>query len=126
MDDEEVVRDVAAQMLLELGYEVLLAPDGAVAIECYRSALAAGRPVDVVLLDLTIPGGMGGGETVAKLRELDPDVKAIVSSGYSHDPILADYRAYGFQGMIAQPYTIVTMSTVLRSLLEDPRQPPPP
>ena len=71
-------------------------------------------------MDLTIPGGLGGKEAIVKLRELDPNVRAVVSSGYSNDPVMADFRAYGFQGVITKPYTIAAMSRVLRSLLEQP------
>jgi len=123
MDDEEFIRDIAGRILRELGYEVECANDGAEAIEKYRAARDAGKPVDVVLMDLTIPGGLGGKEAIGKLRELDPNVRAIVSSGYSNDPVMADYQAYGFQGVIAKPYTIATMSTVLRALLEKPQRP---
>ena len=121
MDDEEIIKEIAGEMLRELGYEAESAKDGEEAIEKYRAALVAGKPFDVVLMDLTIPGGLGGKEAIGKLRELDPNVKALVSSGYSNDPVMANYRDYGFQGVITKPYTIATMSKVLRSLLEEPQ-----
>lgn len=123
MDDEKLIREIAGKMLRELGYEAEFARDGAEAIAKYRDALSAGRPFDVVLMDLTIPGGLGGKETIGTLRELDPEVRALVSSGYSNDPVMADHRMYGFKGVISKPYTITTLSMALRSLLEQPERP---
>ncbi len=106
MDDEDMVRKVTKFMLEHHGYEVILVCDGAEVIEQYRRAMLDGRPFDVVLMDLTIPGGMGGKEAIAKLLELDPEVRAIVASGYSNDPVMADYRSHGFRMVIPKPYTI--------------------
>jgi two-component system, cell cycle sensor histidine kinase and response regulator CckA len=80
--------------------------------------IAAGRRYDLVIMDLTVPGGIGGLETIRRLRELDPKVRAIVSSGYSSDPVMADYRAHGFAGMIPKPYRIVDFARVIRQVLE--------
>ncbi len=113
MDDEKVVRDAVGSMLQRLGYEVSYSTDGEEAIDRYSSALKARAKYDAVILDLTIPGGMGGKQTISKLRELDPDIKAIVSSGYSNNPVMSDYKNYGFSGILAKPYTLSQLSKVL-------------
>lgn len=113
MDDEEMVRRIVGQMLSLLGYDADYAHDGAQALGLYRSNLEAGTPFDAVIMDLTIPGGMGGKETIKKLLELDPDVKAIVSSGYSNDPIMSDYRTHGFKAVIVKPYRVQELGEVL-------------
>ncbi|HAK60612.1 MAG TPA: hypothetical protein DCO77_09555, partial [Nitrospiraceae bacterium] len=95
VDDEEIVRNVAGTMLNELGYDVAFAKNGSEAIDVYRKNKESGSPFSAVIMDLTIPGGMGGKEAVLKLAAFDPDVKAIVSSGYSNDPIMAEYTDYG-------------------------------
>ena len=118
MDDEVSVQDVAGEILKRIGYEVEFAGDGAEAIERYRRAKESGAPFDAVIIDLTIPGGMGGKEAIKKLREFDPQVKAIVSSGYSNDPIMADHRKYGFSGVVPKPYRIHEMSRVLHEVLQ--------
>lgn len=119
MDDEREVGDAAAGMLEHLRHEVELAADGAEAIKLYKKARKSERPFDIVILDLTIPGGMGGEETVKKLIEIDPDVKAIVSSGYSNDPVLTDYQDYGFSAVMSKPYRIKEWRKVLRSVLKE-------
>ncbi|MEW6326370.1 MAG: ATP-binding protein [Thermodesulfobacteriota bacterium] len=113
MDDEEVVRDVAGEMLKHMGYTVKFAKDGVEAIDLYMKAKSSGRPFDVVIMDLTIPGGMGGKEAIKRLREIDPSVKAVVSSGYSNDPVMADFKSYGFSGIVAKPYKIEELGRVL-------------
>jgi CheY-like chemotaxis protein len=120
MDDEEVVREVVGTMLKHLGYEVIFASDGIEAIDLYSAALKSGRKFDSVIMDLTIPGGMGGKEAVAKLKELDTEVLAIVSSGYSNDPVMANFRDFGFSGCVAKPFRIDELGTLLAQLL--PRQ----
>ncbi|MBK8476581.1 MAG: response regulator [Opitutaceae bacterium] len=117
MDDEAPIRKLATAMLRRLGCEVELAADGQAMVDAYCSAREAGRPFDAVVMDLTVPGGMGGLEALERLRALDPDVQAIVSSGYSSDPVLANYRSYGFSGRVAKPYEIADFGRVLREVL---------
>ncbi|MDI6791555.1 MAG: PAS domain S-box protein [bacterium] len=117
MDDEEDVREATGWLLKGLGYEVEFAGDGAEAVDLYNEARKVGRPFGGVILDLTIPGGMGGKETMQKLVEIDPEVKVIVSSGYSNDPIMADFEEYGFSGVAAKPYDIRKLSEVLYNVI---------
>ncbi len=121
MDDEEIVRTVAGEMLTNLGYDIEFAQDGAEAIELYAKAMASGRSFDCVIMDLTVPGGMGGRDAVKKLRELDPAAKVIVSSGYSNDPIMADFTTYGFSGVVSKPYTINNLSETVHALVSKGR-----
>jgi PAS domain S-box-containing protein len=116
MDDEEMVREVLGRMLAHLGYEAKFAGDAGETIEMFVQAQESGDIFAVVILDLTIPGGMGGQETMARLLEIDPQVKAIVSSGYSDDPIMADFSKYSFSGVIAKPYRISELSSVLNKV----------
>ncbi|MFH1148496.1 MAG: PAS domain S-box protein [Pseudomonadota bacterium] len=104
MDDDEAVRNVGGEILKHLGYKVGLAGNGAEAVKRYAEARESGQPFDVVILDLTIPGEMGGKETMEKLLKIDPAVRAIVCSGYSNDPIMTEYAKFGFRGVIAKPY----------------------
>lgn len=122
MDDEEQIRDLAGELLCLLGYEVDTARDGEEAIELLRSAKAAGRLYDAAILDVTIPGGMGGREVIRRLAAIDPDIKGIVSSGYSHDPIMADYERYGFTGVIPKPYNARRLSEILRTVIGKDRR----
>ncbi|MGC2063160.1 MAG: ATP-binding protein, partial [Thermodesulfovibrionales bacterium] len=118
-DDEEVVRSIAGEILGYFGCDVAYSCDGAEAIVLYQEAMKAGRPFDVVMLDLTIPGGMGGRETIERLREIDPDVRAIVVSGYSNDPIMAQYQSYGFCGVVTKPYRMIDLNKTLQRVLHD-------
>ena len=117
MDDEEMIRHVAGEILGVLGYDVEFAREGAEAIERYRTAREEGRPFDAVVMDLTISGGMGGKDAIGKLREYDPGVKAIVSSGYSNDPVMARYGDYGFKDVIVKPYKSAELSRKLHALV---------
>lgn len=117
MDDEEIIREVAAQMLKHIGYHVETAADGAEAIALYQKEKESEQPFDAVILDLTIPGGMGGKETLARLMEINPDIKAIVSSGYSDDPVMSDFKIHGFRGSLAKPYRMEEMSNALQRAL---------
>jgi CheY-like chemotaxis protein len=117
MDDEENIRDVAGEMLDFLGYEAEFAGDGAEAVDLFKSRLGSSEPFAAVLLDLTVQGGMGGKEAAEILRGIDPDVKVIASSGYSNDPIMADYKSYGFSGIISKPYQLSDLKQVLAQVL---------
>jgi PAS domain S-box-containing protein len=117
MDDEEIVRSVAGEMLKSLGYDVEFAERGETAIDRFLNARESGRPFDALIIDLTIPGGMGGKDTIGKLSSIDPEVKAIVSSGYSNDPVMADYRSYGFSAVLTKPYKIRELSETLRHVI---------
>jgi PAS domain S-box-containing protein len=118
MDDEDFIRELVSVMLPKMGYDVVLAQDGQAAIDIYKEELEVGNPFDAVILDLTVPGGMGGKETVRRLRALDPNVRAIVSSGYSNDPVMANHARYGFCGAVKKPYLIQDMSQLLNSVIK--------
>ena len=118
MDDEDFIRELVSAMLPKMGYEVAVALDGQAAVEIYKEALEAGNPFDAVVLDLTVPGGMGGKEAVRQLRALDPNVRAIVSSGYSNDPVMANHARYGFCGAVKKPYLIQDMSQLLNAVIK--------
>ena len=117
MDDEEMVREVLGKMLANLGYEAKFAQDGAEAVEKFAAAQKTGGKFQAVILDLTVPGGVGGKDTIKKLLDIDPQVKAIVSSGYSDDPIMANFKAYGFSGVIAKPYKVLDLAEVLHDII---------
>jgi CheY-like chemotaxis protein len=121
MDDEEIVRYVAGGILEETGYEVAYAENGEEAIRLYQEAMAAGHSFDVVLMDLTVPGGMGGKECIHRIREIDPDVKAIVSSGYAEDPVMAEYRDHGFSEVVPKPYKMAGLCAAVHRLVEQRR-----
>jgi len=117
MDDEEMIRDVSGEMLRLLGYEAVCAADGEAAVELFKRAMEQGKPFDAVILDLTVTEGMGGLETMERLLEVDPGVRAIVSSGYSQDPIMSEYARHGFSAVIAKPYRVVEFGAVVKSVL---------
>ncbi|MFC1715713.1 PAS domain S-box protein [Candidatus Poribacteria bacterium] len=117
MDDEEVVRELVRNMLDNLGYEVTVTTNGTEVIELYKKAMESDNSFDAVIVDLTVPGGMGGKWAIHRLMEIDPEVKAIVSSGYSNDPVMTDFREYGFKDAIAKPYKVAELSAVLRKVL---------
>ncbi|NIP29854.1 MAG: response regulator [Candidatus Dadabacteria bacterium] len=104
MDDEETIRDVANEILSKNGFKFLSAENGDEAIRIYKEYLDQGERIDLVILDLTIPGGLGGNETLNELKKLDPDVKAIVSSGYSNNHVMSEYKKYGFVNYLEKPY----------------------
>lgn len=116
MDDQEPILKMVTRMLGKMGYEVVSAIDGIQTIDIYREAYDAKRPFDLVILDLTVPGGMGGAKTIPELLKIDPNVKAVVSSGYSNDPIMANYENYGFCGVVPKPYAKEQLGEVLNKI----------
>lgn len=119
MDDEEIIREVVGALLKHLGYTVGYARDGLETIQAYQQAKVAGAPFDTILMDLTIVDGMGGRETMERLLQLDPEVKAIVSSGYSTDPIMSRFRDYGFVAALDKPYKLNELNAILEEVLSE-------
>src|SRR5512137_2588891 len=106
MDDEQIILDVTLEVLRFLEYDVMVARDGAAALELYKNEKAAGVSFDLVILDIRVPDGLGGKDTIALLKAFDPAVKAIVSSGHSHDPVVQNFMHHGFSGRLSKPYKI--------------------
>jgi CheY-like chemotaxis protein len=117
LDDEDYVRQVCAAMLRNLGYQAVCVETGEEAVDVFEASLRSGRKFDGVILDLTIRGGMGGVATIRKLKELDAEVVAIVSSGYSTDAVLSDHTSYGFPGSVSKPYNAEELSDVLSRVI---------
>ncbi|WP_457570484.1 hybrid sensor histidine kinase/response regulator [Desulfovulcanus sp.] len=117
MDDEQDLLEVTKELLEQLGHEVTCVQDGQQAVDEYIRAQKNGRPYDVVILDITVPGGMGGKEAIIKLKEFDPQVKAVVSSGYSTDPIIANHKDYGFVAGIIKPYKMDDLHDLIQRTL---------
>ncbi|MBI5896676.1 MAG: response regulator, partial [Desulfobacterales bacterium] len=117
MDDEEFIRELAREMLNLIGYDVTAVKNGEEALRVYKEALDEGSGFDAVILDLTVPGAMGGKEAIKHLHAIDHKVKAIVSSGYSNDPIMANYSAFGFRQAVQKPYRIQDISEALKAVL---------
>ncbi|MBF0224163.1 MAG: PAS domain-containing protein [Desulfobacterales bacterium] len=116
MDDEKMILDMTGRLLNFMGYETVFAMDGKQAMDIYTEAFKSQHPFDLVILDLTVPAGMGGAKTVQELLKIDPYVKAIVSSGYSNDPIMANYQDYGFCGVLAKPFTKAEIEDALKKI----------
>ena len=117
MDDEEEIQEVLGEMLQHLGFDVDFASEGELAMKNYAQALHNGSPYAATILDLTIPGGMGGKETLRQIKALHPEATVIVSSGYSNDPVMARFQQFGFSGVIAKPYNLLDLSKVLSQVL---------
>ena len=118
MDDEEAVRELVGEALQLMGHEVELVANGQRAVEAYGSAKDQRRPFDLAILDLTVRAGMGGEEAIQMLLRIDPDVKAIVMSGYGNDPVLKEPERYGFKGVLAKPFDIVKLQEVLSLVMK--------
>ncbi len=116
MDDEESIRLLVGEMLRHLGYEVQCVAEGKEALERYQKAYHTHQPFNAVILDLTVPGGLGGKDTIEQLRQFDPQVKSIVTSGYSNDPVLSRYSTFGFHGVVAKPFRLAELSQVLQQI----------
>jgi len=122
MDDEDLVREMAIGMLEHLGCDARGARDGSEAIGMFKDAAMGGTPFDLVVLDLTVPGRMGGKEACARLLELDPDARVVVCSGYSSDPVMSDHTAYGFRGLLAKPFHLNELKRVVEQVLAAPTE----
>jgi CheY-like chemotaxis protein len=118
MDDEQIILDVTHEVLKFLNYDVMSAKDGLTAIDLYKKEKAAGVPFDIVILDLSVPKGLGGKETIEQLRNFDPVVKAVVSSGYTNDPVVQDFSHYGFSERLTKPYKINDMKNLLERVIK--------
>ena len=119
MDDEENVRETVKEILTHLGFEAACAANGEETLNSYKKAKETGMPFDAVIMDLTIKGGMGGKEAIGELLKIDSEVKAIVSSGYSNDPIMADFKKHGFSGAVAKPYKVEELAKALNKVLQE-------
>jgi two-component system cell cycle sensor histidine kinase/response regulator CckA len=117
MDDEVVVRRVASQALRRAGYEVTTVLDGREAVDCYAQARARGQDIAVAILDLTVPGGMGGREAAQRILEVDPRARLIVSSGYSEDLDITEFARHGFHGVLTKPYDAPTICAVVAKVV---------
>lgn len=117
MDDQEMLHEVAEEMLEELGFQTVHADDGIEAIEKYRQAKTGGEQIDLIIMDLTIPGGMGGKEAVQKILSLDADAKVIVCSGYSNDSVMSQYEEYGFKAALSKPYDLDELEKTISKAL---------
>jgi two-component system, cell cycle sensor histidine kinase and response regulator CckA len=117
MEDERMVRNVACEMLRLIGYDVECVSDGREAIDAYKQAQENGNPFAAVIMNLTVPGAMGGKEAIGELLRIDPNTRAIVSSGYPHDPVMDRFRGYGFKGMVSKPYDMEELNGVLHTVI---------
>lgn len=117
MDDEAEVRATVGEMLTYLGYEVYFAAEGKEAIQMYLDARKS-APYDLIMLDLTVKGGMGGRDTLTELLKTDPKVQAVICSGYSGDQVMTNYQEYGFKGVVKKPYTIEELSGVIYQVIK--------
>lgn len=118
MDDEDYILRVAASMLETMGHRTDTAADGARAVDMYRRAMESGKGYDMVILDLTVPGEMGGMEAAREILKSDGEAVLVVSSGYSNAPIMGDYKSHGFSGVLAKPYTLREMERLMSSLVD--------
>ncbi|HUW85600.1 MAG TPA: response regulator [Methanoregula sp.] len=118
MDDEQIILDVTHEVLKFLDYDVTSATDGLAAIDLYKKEKSAGAPFDIVILDLSVSQGMGGKETIEQLRKFDTGVKAVVSSGYTDDPVVQDFLHYGFCERLTKPYKIDDLKNLLEKLMK--------
>lgn len=121
MDDDASIRNITKQMLTSIGYSVCFAKDGVEAIDIYANAIKDRQPFDVVILDLTIQGGMGGKDAIKELLKIDPNVNAIITSGYSNDPAMTNFTRYGFKNVVAKPYKLEELSKILQEVIMDNR-----
>ena len=117
MDDDSLLREISEEMLLNLGYDVTQSPDGGDALSQYKEAMNTKNNIDLVIMDLTIPSGIGGKEAIKLIQKIDPEVKVLVSSGYCNDPVMANYNDYGFLGAVKKPYSQDELSAAVSTIL---------
>jgi CheY-like chemotaxis protein len=117
MDDEEIILVVVAKLLAQCGFDSDVSRNGDEMLNLYRQAMESGNPYSAVIMDLVIEGGMNGKEAIHYLLEMDPDATPVVSSGYSNDPVMSNYRTYGFKGFLAKPYRIEDLNRTLREVI---------
>jgi PAS domain S-box-containing protein len=118
MDDDQAVRMVLEKMLHILGHVVILTGDGREAINIYQERLDTAEPIDLVIVDLTIPGGLGGKETMVQLLQINPAIRVIVSSGYSNNPVMASFKEYGFRAAVNKPYVLQELQAAIETALK--------
>jgi CheY-like chemotaxis protein len=118
MDDEQIILDMTREVLKFLNYDVMFAREGREAIDLYKKEMAAGVPFDVVILDLSVQSGLGGKETLAELRKIDPGVKSVISSGFIDDPVVRDFSGHGFDRRLTKPYKIPELKDILEQLVQ--------
>jgi CheY-like chemotaxis protein len=118
VDDDDMIRRMVPQMLAHLGYQAVCAATGEEALVLYQQAQETKLPFAAVVMDLIIKGGMGGQEAMSKLRAFDPEVRVIVSSGYSNAPVMADFQRYGFRGVLAKPYDMAELAAMLQHVID--------
>jgi PAS domain S-box-containing protein len=123
IDDEASIRKMAEQILCALGYQSISVRDGQEAVKAYQEAQDKGQPFDLLITDLTVPGGMGGKDLIKELIKINPKVKSIVMSGYSNDPVMSAHRDYGFMGVLEKPFKIKTLSQAIITVLNENEQP---
>ncbi len=119
MDDDEMIRDVVGDMLIHMGYEVEFSTDGVEACRKYTESMEKNDKFDLIIMDLTIPGGMGGKKAVKKILKIDPEAKVVVSSGYSNDPVMGDYKSYGFSGVVVKPFQMEELKSVIQGIIKN-------
>jgi len=119
MDDDRMVREIAGDTLNHIGYEVEFAENGDEACELYKSSKSGSKPIDAVILELTVENGPGAKETIGKILEIDPNARVIVSSSYDDDPVVADFASYGFKGYVKKPFRIEELSKAVIKVVED-------
>jgi len=118
MDDEQVILDVTREVMRFLGYDVMFARNGAAAVELYQHEKTARHPFDLVILDLSVPEGMGGKEAFEHIHALDPQAKVVMSSGYTDDPMMTGYASFGLAGILAKPYRVTDIKTLLETMIK--------
>jgi two-component system cell cycle sensor histidine kinase/response regulator CckA len=117
MDDEDMIRKTACRMFSQLGYEADTAGNGEEAIAAFLQARSAGKPYDLLIMDLTVPGRMGGKDALQKILKIDPQARALASSGYSNDPVMQAFENYGFCGIVVKPYRLIDLKEAVRKAM---------